>query len=544
METINVINVGGVDKEIEDTVARASGESADSRLDTLEPKVTQEISDRTNADTLINARIDQIVAPTGEAPNPAEITDARIGADGVTYPNLGNAIRTQILNSVKANITVTGLNRATLLPDCNSALPNTAYILNFGASETKPEHLPISGGISMALLITVGLNQGYENQYYIDDRYIFRRFRYRSTIDNWKLIFDRNVLNNKVTANLTISSSNYAELLPDCDNALANTIYILNFGASQTKPLHLPPISGGISMAWLMTFGNTEMYQSQYYMDAQYIYRRLIYAGVGYEWELVEDRQESDIIDVTPSTFFSTLKEVNGKGKTLRLAAGTYDADQMYKDYYGNDFWDNYTGREGVSDRFYHGIWLNHTNIDGMGGATFVFNNNHNDYVKNEWSMFAVYDDVTIKNLTIELGDRKMQYGIHDDYGGHNTIKFKNIIFNGVPHNGSVIGAGLPSAASSVHVIDSCVFTGEGHLYDISYHGGGEQVASSTVIVKNSYGKTGVGFRWYGTGDAVNTCIVSNSKFPVIESVPHSVAPHDINNMNLIEYMNDKSGNS
>lgn len=102
MDTINVINVGGVDKEIEDTYARSLGTDADSRLDTLEPKVTQEISDRANADAALNTRIDQIVAPTGEAPNPAEITDARIGADGKTYNSLGTSIRTQIKNARNA----------------------------------------------------------------------------------------------------------------------------------------------------------------------------------------------------------------------------------------------------------------------------------------------------------------------------------------------------------------------------------------------------------------------------------------------------------
>lgn len=41
----------------------------------------------------LNARIDNIIA--GPAPSAAEIVDARLGADGVTYPSLGAAIRGQ-----------------------------------------------------------------------------------------------------------------------------------------------------------------------------------------------------------------------------------------------------------------------------------------------------------------------------------------------------------------------------------------------------------------------------------------------------------------
>ena len=42
----------------------------------------------------LNARIDNIIA--GTAPSAAEIVDARLGADGVTYPSLGAAIRDQV----------------------------------------------------------------------------------------------------------------------------------------------------------------------------------------------------------------------------------------------------------------------------------------------------------------------------------------------------------------------------------------------------------------------------------------------------------------
>lgn len=54
---------------------------------------------------LIQNQFNQLIAPSGEAPNPAQIQNARIGVDGVVYDTLGNAIRTQInnLNSIIIN---------------------------------------------------------------------------------------------------------------------------------------------------------------------------------------------------------------------------------------------------------------------------------------------------------------------------------------------------------------------------------------------------------------------------------------------------------
>lgn len=47
-------------------------------------------------DTLLQTQIDQLVAPTGDAPSAAEVENARIGVDSTVYPTLGQAIRGQV----------------------------------------------------------------------------------------------------------------------------------------------------------------------------------------------------------------------------------------------------------------------------------------------------------------------------------------------------------------------------------------------------------------------------------------------------------------
>lgn len=71
--------------------AQATGEA----ISGLNTDINTEKLARQSTDNNLQAQIDQLVAPSGTAPNPAEIENARIGADGVTYDTLGNAIRTQ-----------------------------------------------------------------------------------------------------------------------------------------------------------------------------------------------------------------------------------------------------------------------------------------------------------------------------------------------------------------------------------------------------------------------------------------------------------------
>lgn len=79
--------------------------NADARVKSLETKssalqssLAQEVANRSSGDALLQTQIDQLVAPSGEAPSAAEVQNARVGLDGVTYDTLGEAIRGQVGN--------------------------------------------------------------------------------------------------------------------------------------------------------------------------------------------------------------------------------------------------------------------------------------------------------------------------------------------------------------------------------------------------------------------------------------------------------------
>jgi lysophospholipase L1-like esterase len=78
------------EKVAEEATARAAADAE------MQGQISAETAARSAADGLLQTEIDQIIAPTGEAPSAAEVQNARIGEDGTVYDTLGNAIRGQV----------------------------------------------------------------------------------------------------------------------------------------------------------------------------------------------------------------------------------------------------------------------------------------------------------------------------------------------------------------------------------------------------------------------------------------------------------------
>lgn len=96
----NIITTNGrIDSLNEALATKASKTELQTEAEIRADSILIEKAGREAADANLQTQIDEIIAPSGEAPSAAEVQNARIGANSFTYPTLGDAIRAQIDNS-------------------------------------------------------------------------------------------------------------------------------------------------------------------------------------------------------------------------------------------------------------------------------------------------------------------------------------------------------------------------------------------------------------------------------------------------------------
>lgn len=122
---------------------------------------------------LLNQRIDQFIAPSGEAPNPTEITDARIGSNGITYTTLGQAIRDQV-SDLKGNIIA--------LSDNNLALETGTFEDGNGTAKVRNvKRIRVVSPIKVEDFVRIKATTGYAMWVFMLDK----NMNLLGTLENW-----------------------------------------------------------------------------------------------------------------------------------------------------------------------------------------------------------------------------------------------------------------------------------------------------------------------------------------------------------------------
>ncbi len=101
-----------------------------SNFDTLLATHTDEITKNKLDIDIERKRIDAITTlPSGSTSADAELIDARVGADGVAYSNLGNSVRSQFVNTKKSIEDIT-MRSANLFNKLDSSMIKNGYYIN------------------------------------------------------------------------------------------------------------------------------------------------------------------------------------------------------------------------------------------------------------------------------------------------------------------------------------------------------------------------------------------------------------------------------
>ena len=224
---------------------------------------------------------------------------------------------------------------------------------------------------------------------------------------------------------------------------------------------------------------------------------------------------------------------------TIIVGRGTYDIVQEYEDYYGSDFWTNYSGYGDGKDKFLRGLWVafgRRILFDPFARVVFNYTGN-NSAVKYYFSPFATGGNGEICGLHLEFNNG-CRYAVHDDFAESDGIfVYKNCMFNGQAQS-DTLGAGC--GQSNQYIIDNCIFLGstsQDHD-DISYHNSGFSSGKCFIVVKDCYCENGIHFKWYGQSTDITECIVTNCKARRIICGPHIATPHEIENMMLYAWNN------
>lgn len=463
----------------------------------------------------------------------SEVLDARVGFDGTTYQNLGEAIRNQ-LNTMKF---IDSYNYLTDLPDINSAtLPK--YLLNFSSTDPNlPANLPFEYLPESLILLETFVKRDNILQIITTKGKVYTRYKGAGDWSKWS---------DGTTSATLIDPNSYKSKLPNINDCKNGSTYILNFANGSTDiPLNLPFSSIPDSLLFLTTFiSGSYGYQELKPANNKYLYRRM-YAGGWNDWYLVYGNtiEGESVLSINETTgLLKGLKECYSKGyKKLIVEAGEYNIISEYESYYGSDYFTNYVNYS-TSDKFDRGLWLEDIEVIFNPGAKVVCNyTGTNTNVKDYFSPFAVGNNVVIDGLILDSSN--CRYGIHPDYNTGSTRSYMKIINSDLKHTKSATNSQCIGAGFGIHVdwlIENTIFRNSYNTAVLKVHNNVSQEAQSKLIIKNCYveNKGYFEFNHYSTSTKKSSVIISGCSF-VNEPVLDYETSSSKENMELIVFNNE-----
>ena len=544
-------------REITDDVNAGVSEWAEIESGKVRGEMTSFSAQWNEALNVERKRIDQFVAmPEGATTNDAELQDIRVGADGKTYSTAGDAVRSLYMSSPA--ITIDSGNYTTLLPSVNINKP-TIYKMLFADGSTEiPADLPFTewvGGI--ATLITTnsqvkGTNT-YVTQILITLENVYYRYSghdFASNMSAWRTLGDRRSY--VKSESRTIAAANYKTLLPTV-NITEASIYKLLFEKGSTDiPDGLPFTKWEGVTATLITANsaekNDEYYGVQILFTTENIYYR--YAGATYNAWINLSEKLLARFSVDPVTVASGgsillgLKRCYDTGATkLIVEAGDYDIIAEYESYYGADYFTNYVGYSGQTDKFTRGLWLENIEVVFSPGARVVCKyTGNNSNVPVYFSAFSTGNNVTIDGLVLD--SENLRYGIHADYNTGSAVS-KFVIRNcDLRHFKSNTNAQAIGAGFGIHVdwlIENTIFRSQSKTHVFRVHNNVNDDAQSKLVIRNCYieGEGYFTFNYYSASPFISTVLVSGCSYKNKPVVKAETIDSVIENIKLVAFNNE-----
>ena len=220
------------------------------------------------------------------------------------------------------------------------------------------------------------------------------------------------------------------------------------------------------------------------------------------------------------------------QGMTIKLSPGEYDIIEHYKQKFGDDYWDNYTGYTsgfgiiGAGLPLYSGTKL----ICSPGAKVSCKYSGENQNVKDYFSAFACGNGYEINGLWLDC--ENCRYAIHDDFNTVETQFNVTIKNSHIENTEQAIGGGMGVCGN--YLFENNYIESSVNWYDMRYHNNANNAKNRLTFIGNYFAKR-LRIANYGvSAEHTTECFISNNS--MMASIIHDNEDPNYTIENIIVY--------